>query len=172
MAGSQALDYSCLCMRQAIDDFPFLRASRMRAAGQLTAGMRTATVFFPGDDRAFTVALALRSFPNGGDWSYFICSCGRCCRTLRLYNGSLACKRCLEARGLRYRVEDLSRPDRAAHVASRLKVRLTSASPARINPRPGRILDRRPNLELAFKRSRIVERRAKIARFEKDLGET
>jgi hypothetical protein len=34
------------------------------------------------------------------------------------------------------------------------------------------MLDRRANLELALKRSLIVERRAKIAQFEKDLGET
>jgi hypothetical protein len=34
------------------------------------------------------------------------------------------------------------------------------------------MLDRRANLELRLKRSHIVARRAKIAQFEKDLGET
>jgi hypothetical protein len=32
------------------------------------------------------------------------------------------------------------------------------------------MLDRRANMELALKRSLIVERKAKIAQFEKDLG--
>jgi hypothetical protein len=34
------------------------------------------------------------------------------------------------------------------------------------------MLDRRANMELALKRSLLVARRAKIAQFEKDLGET
>jgi hypothetical protein len=34
------------------------------------------------------------------------------------------------------------------------------------------MLDRRANIELALKRSLIVERHAKIARFEKDVGKT
>ena len=36
---------------------------------------------------------------------------------------------CLEAKGLRYRVEDLSKPERAAHVAARLAARLAAAAP-------------------------------------------
>jgi hypothetical protein len=48
--------------------------------------------------------------------------------------------------------------------------RLYGDKPARLHPRPGRILDRRANLELRLKRSLIVARRAKIAQFEKDLG--
>ena len=74
----------------------------------------------------FTVALQHVHFPNGGGWSFFVCPCGRRARTLRLYDGSLACKHCLEAKGLRYRVEDLSRPERAAHVAARLAARLAA----------------------------------------------
>jgi hypothetical protein len=61
---------------------------------------------------------------------------------------------------------------RAALLTPKRLERLKSEAPARLNPRPGRMLDRRANIELALKRSLIVERRAKIAQFEKDLGET
>jgi hypothetical protein len=70
-----------------------------------------------------------------------------------LYPDELACKHCLEAKGLRYRVEDLTKPERAAHVASRLKPRLASASPARLKPhlRYSK-LERRGRLEAALRR--------------------
>jgi hypothetical protein len=48
--------------------------------------------------------------------------------------------------------------------------RLNSDIPARLRPRPGRMLDRRANLELRLKRSLIVERRAAIEQFENDVG--
>jgi hypothetical protein len=156
-------------MKAAIDHLPFVSASRMRAAGEIRAEDRTAVVRF--GDLAFTISLSLVRFRNLGSWSFFLCPCGRRCRTLRLCAGGLGCKGCLEARGLRYRVEDLTKPERAAHVASRLKARLAGAAPARLNPRPGRMLDRRANLELRLKRSLIFARRAKIAQFEKDAGE-
>jgi hypothetical protein len=62
--------------------------------------------------------------------------------------------------------------ERAAWLTPKRLARLTSTSPARLHPRPGRMLDRRANLELALKRSLIVERHAKIAQFEKDLSRT
>jgi hypothetical protein len=91
-------------------------------------------------------------FPNGGGWSFFQCPCGRRCRTLRLYGGALACKHCLEARGFRYRVEDMTRSERAAHVAERLKARLASSSHARLKPhlRYSK-LERRKRLEMALR---------------------
>lgn len=77
--------------------------------------------------------------------------CGRRCRTLRLYNGALACKHCLEARGFRYRVEDMMGNERAAYVAERLAARLASPLPARLKPhlRYSR-LERRKRLEIAL----------------------
>jgi hypothetical protein len=138
-------------MRTAIVDLPHVSASRMRAAGEIRAEDKTAVVRF--GDLSFTVALSLVRFPNKGSWSFFICPCGRRARTIRLHDGGLACKHCLEAKGLRYRVEDLSRPERAAHVASRLKPRLASASPARLKPhlRYSK-LERRSRLEAALRR--------------------
>ena len=138
-------------MRTAIDDLPYVSASRMRAAGEIRPDDST-TVVLSRRPRLH-VALQHIRFPNNGGWSFFVCACGRRCRTLRLHNGGLACKGCLEAKGLRYRVEDLSRPERAAHVASRLKPRLASPSPARLKPhlRYSK-LERRGRLEAALRR--------------------
>ena len=60
----------------------------------------------------------------------------------------------------------------AALTAPKRIERLNSNIPNRRHPRPGRMLDRRANLELRLKRSLIVQRRAKMAQFEKDVGET
>jgi hypothetical protein len=139
-------------MRTVIDDLPHVSASRLRAAGLIRSDDMTAAVAFP-DGPSFLVGLQHRRFPNGGGWSFFVCPCGRRCRTLRLHQGGLACKHCLEAKGLRYRVEDLSRPERAAHVASRLKPRLLSPSPARLKPHlRWSKLERRVRLEAVLRR--------------------
>ena len=61
---------------------------------------------------------------------------------------------------------------RTALTAPKRIERLNSDTPARLHPRPSRMLDRRANMELALKRSLIVARRARIAQFEKDVGET
>jgi hypothetical protein len=147
-------------MRTRIDDLPHVSASRLRAAGLIRPDDTTATVAFP-DGSSFLVGLQHRRFPNNGGWSFFICACGRRCRTLRLHNGSLACKRCLEAQGLRYRVEDLSKPERAAHVALRLKPRLLSPSPARLKPHlRWSKLERRVRLEATLRRAELLLGRA------------
>ena len=81
--------------------------------------------------------------------------CGRRCRTLRLYDGSPACKHCLEAKGLRYRVEDLSQPERAAHVAARLAARLAAAAHAHARLKPHlrySTIERRGRLAAALRR--------------------
>ena len=96
-----------------------------------------------------TEGLSLVRFPNGGSWSFFVCPCGRRARILRLYEGGLACFRCLAARGLRARVELVSHfTKRAALTAPKRIERLNSDTPGRLHPRPGRMLDRRANLEL------------------------
>jgi hypothetical protein len=142
-------------MRTVIDDLPCVSASRLRAAGEILPDDTTATVTFP-DGSSFLVGLQHRRFPNGGGWSFFVCPCGRRCRTLRLHGG-LACKHCLKARGLRYRVEDLSKLERAAHVASRLKPRLLSPSPARLRPHlRWSKLERRVRLAAALRRAELL----------------
>jgi hypothetical protein len=155
-------------MRTAIDDLPSIGVSRLRAAGDIGPDTRTTTIRFPVGD-TFNVGLFHLQFPNGGGWSFFLCACGRRCRTLRLYEGFLACHRCLAARGLRNRVELIPTERRAAYHAPRLLARLTSASPARLNPRPGRMLDRRPRLERALRRTLIVARQHALDEHEKML---
>ena len=148
-------------MRTVIDDLPHVGVSRLRAAGLIRADDKTTTIQFTDPDPAFTFTVALQHvrFPNGGGWSFFVCPCGRRARTLRLYDGSLACRRCLEARGLRYRMGDLSRPERAAYAVSRLRARLASDVPARLHPRPGRRLDRRSHFAAALWRAEYVAAR-------------
>ena len=141
--------------------------SRLRALGVITKQTLVTTIAF--GEVSFNVAVAHRRFPNGGSWSFFLCTCGRRCRILRLYEGALACCRCLGSHGLRPRVELIATPNRAAYHAPRILGRLNSATPARLHPRPGRVLDRRANLEFALRRSRIVARKHGVDRA-KDQG--
>ncbi len=156
IAGQSAFRRLVLPMRIAIDDLPMVSASRMRAAGEITADMKAATVRFGDEGVEFNVALWVMRFRNGGSWSYFICGCGRKCRTLRLYEGELGCKGCLEAKGLRYWIEDLSKSERAAYRAPRLKARLMNEVPARLKPhlRWG-TLERRSRLEAALRQAEL-----------------
>jgi hypothetical protein len=144
-------------MRTAIDDLPGLSSSRLRALGEIRPDAAAAVVQFPAGE-VFTVPLQHIRFPNGGSWSFFVCSCGRRCRTLRLYNDALACKGCLEARGLRYAVEDMrGGGERAAYVAARLAARLSSPSPARLKPHlRWSKLERRGRLEAALRRNEFT----------------
>jgi hypothetical protein len=157
-------------MKAAYDELPGVAVSCMRASGAIGPDTKTTTVAF--GDVEFVVGLTQRRFPNGGSWSFFVCPCGRRARILRLFAGGLACCRCLKARGLHARVELVRTERRAAWLTPKRRERLKSEAPARLNPRPGRMLDRRANMELALKRSLIVACRAKIAQFEKDLSKT
>jgi hypothetical protein len=155
-------------MRVSIDDLPRSESvSRLRAAGVITATTTVTTVAF--GDISFNVAVTHRRFLNGGSWSYFQCACGRRCRVLRLHEGGLACRWCLGSRGLRPRVELIATPARAAHVVPKLVERLASPSPARLHPRPGRVLDRRGPLEAKVRRSLIVARQHELDEHEKRL---
>jgi hypothetical protein len=154
-------------MKAVYDELPGVSVSRMRALGDITAETKTATVKF--DDIEFVVALSLRRFPNGGSWSFFVCPCGRRARILRLFEGGLACCRCLRVRGLRARVEHIRTEKRVAYHAPRILARLNSDTPARLLPRPGRKLDRRANLEAKLRRSLIVARQFAIDEHDKML---
>jgi hypothetical protein len=144
-------------MKTAIDDLPSVSVSRLRAWGEIKAETKVTSVTF--GEVIFNVALAVVRFPNGGSWSFFLCPCGRRARILRLFEGGLACRKCLGDRGLRPRVQLIATHKRAAYIAPRLIARLNSPSPARVNPRPGRLLDRRLRLEAKLRRALIVARR-------------
>jgi hypothetical protein len=153
-------------MRQAIDDLPSVGVSRLRASGAIGPTDETAIVIFP-DGSSFVVGLSHLQFPNGGGWSFFVCSCGRRARTLRLLDGAVRCRRCCKTAGLRYRVELIATDKRAAYHAPKRLARLNSEAPARLHPRPGRMLDKRANLELALRRSLLVMRRHNL----RDVGD-
>ena len=118
---------------------------------------------------SFNVAISLRRFPNGGSWSFFLCPCGRRARTLRLFEGGLACRQCLGARGLRPRVQLIRSENRAAYHAPRILARLNSDKPARLHPRSGRKLDRRVPLEARLRRSLIVAKQFALDEHDKTL---
>ena len=160
-------------MKPVIDDLPLLLASRLRATGEIGPDTKAVTIRFDDGESGveFVVAVAQQKFPNGGAWAKFVCRCGRRAQKLRLFQGRPACRRCLIEAGMQYRSDMCSHfSKRAALTAPKRIERLNSDIPARLHPRPGRKLDRRPRIELALKRSLIVERRAKIERFEKDVG--
>ena len=154
-------------MNAAYDELPGVSVSRLRALGDITEEMKVATVKL--GEYEFTVGLSLFRWPNGGSWSFFMCPCGRRARIIRLFEGGLACCRCLKARGLHARVELVRTERRAAWLTPKRLERLKSDAPARLHPRPGRMLDRRANIEFALRRSRIVARKHGVDRA-KDQG--
>ncbi len=125
-------------------DLPAVSISRLRAAGFVTVETTVTTIRF-GDVEA-NVGVTLRRFPNGGSWSFFLCpQCGRRARTLRLLEGKPLCRHCCIASCV-WRCEDsLSPARRAARRVFGLRD-LLEGGPARLNPRPGRTLDRRASL--------------------------
>ena len=155
-------------MKTAIDDLPSVSVSRLRAWGEITAETKVTTVAF--GEVIFNVALALVRFPNGGSWSFFLCPCGQRARIIRLFEGGLACRQCLGDRGLRPRLQLIATHKRAAYHAPRILARLNSNAPARLFPRPGRMLDRRTSLEAKLRRSLIVARQFAIDEHEKILS--
>ena len=155
-------------MRQAIDDLPSVSVSRLRALGEITPKMKTTTVMF--GDVGSAVELVLFCWPNRGSWSFFLCPWRRRARILRLYEDGLACRGCLKARGLRHRVELVRTEKRAAYHLPRILARLNSTAPARLHPRPGRMLDRRSHLEAQLRRSIIVARQYELDEHDERLA--
>jgi hypothetical protein len=138
------------------DDAPSMSISKLVAAGSVTKGMSYAQVTLEGFKRTFR--LTRRELRNRGWWLFFICGCGRRARVLRLSARGIACPRCTRRHaGLKYRVECLSKPKRAAQRVERLEA-LLSGGPARLHPRPGRTLDRRSRLEVSLRRAKVVMR--------------
>jgi hypothetical protein len=159
-------------VKTTIDDLPVVLASRLRALGVIGRDTKTTTIQFDGSDVEFVVEVTSKRFPRcGGDWSMFRCRCGRRAQKLRLFEDKPTCAHCIRAAGLRYRVEMVSHASKRTVLTAPKRIeRLNSDKPARLHPWPGQMLERRRTMELALKRSLIVERRAKIARFEKDLS--
>jgi hypothetical protein len=140
------------------------------AQGYIARGAVTALVRFGDDGVEYQVGVRMRQFANGGFWAQFVCPrCNGGCQRLRLLDGQPACGKCIRASGLIYRSQSIRTEKRHLLTAPPRIAFLSADKPARINPRPGRKLDRRANLEFALRRSRIVARNHGVARA-KDQG--
>jgi hypothetical protein len=141
---------------RTLDDVPSISISKLVADGVVRRDMPYASVTIEGFTRTFR--LTRRKLRNGGWWMFFICECGRRARVLRLSARGIACPRCTRRyAGLKYRVECLSKPKRAAQRVERLEA-LLCGGPARLHPRPGRTLDRRSRLDVSLRRAKVVVR--------------
>jgi hypothetical protein len=132
--------------------------SRLRAEGAITADMTSVWIGFGAIELKREVRLAHRRFPNGGGWSFFLCPrCERRVRRLRLHDGRPMCAYCC---GNFHRISYGSPTQREAARERRIERlrKLTSGGPARLNPRPGRVLDRRWSLTMSLRRAQIVKR--------------
>jgi hypothetical protein len=157
-------------MRTRIEDLPIIRVATLVASGYIGRDAVTALIRFGDDGVEYGVGVRIRPFANGGFWAMLVCPrCGGGAQRLRLLNDRSACGKCVRASGLRYRVESTAAKDRHLLTAPGRIARLNGDKPARVNPRPGRRLDRRAPIEAALKRSLLVARRRGIAEFEKKL---
>ena len=144
------------------DDLVSVSISRLRASGVVTRNTKWADIVFgEGDDGLWReVKVVHRSFPNGGEWSFFLCPvCERPARVLKLHEKPM-CRRCCLSQGVGYRVSSGSPVERdVARVARLQKLRqLLDGGPARLHPRLGRRLDRRWSLTVSWRRGMIRER--------------
>jgi hypothetical protein len=135
------------------DDLPTSpSASRLRASGALTAGMKSVVVEFGGGEDALKreVGVMHTRLMHGGSWSFYLCpECGRPARVLRLYEKPL-CRRCCLARGIPYRIAGGSPDERAlarAEFIERLERRLA-----------GKLRHRRGAFELSLRRAQVAAR--------------
>jgi hypothetical protein len=140
------------------DDLTSVSISRMRAWRRDQGHKLGRIVFGEGDDRLRReVKVVHRRFPNGGEWSSFLCPvCSRPARVLRLHDKPM-CRRCWLREGIGYRVSSGSPVERdVARVARLHKLReLLDGGPVRLHPRLGRRLDRRWSLTVSWRRRRI-----------------
>ena len=132
--------------------------SRLRAEGKITADMTSVWIGFGAIELKREVRLEHRRFPNGGSWSFFLCPrCERRVRRLRLNDSRLMCSYCC---GNFHRISYGSPAQRATARERRIEElrKLIDGGPARLNPRPGRVLDRRLWLTFSLRRAKIVKR--------------
>jgi hypothetical protein len=155
-------------MKRTIDDLPVVRVSALVAHGYISRGALTALVRFGDDGVEYEVGVRMMQFPNGGFWARFICPrCGGGSQRLRLLDGQPACGKCIRASGLIYRSQSVRTETRHLITAPPRIALLNGDKPARVNPRPGRKLDRRTNIEAKLRRSLIVARQHAIDEHDK-----
>jgi hypothetical protein len=150
-----------------LDDLPAANVSRLRALGVVKEGMTHVVIAFGEGEQKRLIGVAHMKFPNGGSWSFFRCpNCGGRARVLRLYGERPMCRACCLRNGARYRIAGGSPAERAEARAGRienLRARL-DGGPARLNPRPGRTLDRRGALEFSLRRALFATRQGLLTK--------
>jgi hypothetical protein len=157
-------------MKSTIDDLPMVRVAALVALGEIGRDAKTARLRFGDDGVEYQVGVRVRSFPSGGFWAVLVCPrCGGGAQRLRLLDGQPACGKCVRASGLIYRSQATRTEKRHLVTAPPRLARLNSDGPLRVHPRPGRMLDRRANIEFALRRSQIVARKHEVDRA-KDQG--
>ena|ERR1700722_13050965 len=144
------------------DDLASVSISWLRASGVVTSDTTLVEIVFgkSNDGLRREVRVVHRRFPNGGEWSFFLCPvCSRLARVLKLHEKPM-CRRCCLREGIGYRVSSGSPVERdVARVARLHKLReLLDGGPVRLHPRPGRRLDRRWSLTVSWRRGMIRER--------------
>jgi hypothetical protein len=105
------------------DDLASVSISRLRASGVVTGDTKSVDIVFgEGDDGLRRdVKVVHRQFPNGGEWSFFICPvCGRPARVLKLHEKPM-CRRCCLRQGSGYRVSSGTPVERDLARVARLK---------------------------------------------------
>ena len=148
-------------MKPVIDDLPEISAARLRALGDIGRDTKTATVRFDDSGVEFVVGVASRRLSHAGDWSLFLCRCGRRCRKLRLFEGRPTCGHCIRATGMRYRIEMVSHASKRAALTAPKRIELLSSA-ARTGIKRRMVLPRRANMEAKLRRSLIVARQFAI----------
>jgi hypothetical protein len=155
-------------MKRTIDDLPMVRVAALVALGDIGREAKTACIRFGGDEVGYQVGVKVRRFRNGGFWAMLVCPrCGGDSQRLRLIDDLPACGKCVRASGLVYRSQSVRTEKRHAVTAPPRIERLNSDIPARLHPRPGRMLDKRTNIENALRRSLIVARQHRASRASK-----
>jgi hypothetical protein len=146
--------------RRFIDDLPTASASRLRAAGIITA--ETTSFLVRLADVEQVVAITLRKFPNHGSWSLFVCpTCGRRAQVLRALNGVLVCWRCCFRCGVRYRSEPTGQRQRVELRLPRLRAMLETPVSLRLKPHLWGKMERRGRLEAALARCEYIASRSR-----------
>jgi hypothetical protein len=84
------------------DDLASVSISRLRASGVVTSDTESVEIVFGEGDEGLRreVMVVHRRFPNGGEWSFFVCpGCGRPARVLKLHEKPM-CRRCCLRKGI------------------------------------------------------------------------
>ena len=160
-----------------LDGLGRISISRLRALGLVTAEMTEFLVRIGEVEQV--VGVALRRFPNGGNWSRFVCPCcGWKVRMLRLFDGALLCTRCCMCRGASPRVWTMSVKQRAERQIPKLRAMLETTTSLRLKPVLRGTMERRSHYEAALRKaefrlaqSGITGSRAKAERVEDPCDE-